>query len=181
MRKKRQRRTDADDADPVHSLVRRCPVVRSRAFVSDDGVVVVSGSEHAVALFLLDDCPQLEALLAETRTLLAERLPSAAAASFAQFAERLDRHLRLQAHALFPRPLRQRLWAGLCATSRSLRTAVSEVEVAYDDHRVFSRTLGRVEMLFRRFIRQEARIVDPIALGRSPRSPRLRAAQRQHP
>lgn len=138
----------------------------------------MSGREHTVALFLLDDRAQLEALLAETQTFVDEQLHSAAVAAFAQFAGRLDRHLRLQAHALFPRPRRQSLWATLCATSRSLRAAVTEAEAACDEPRGFAKALDQVETLFRRCIRQEARILDPIALRQSPSARRARSLQR---
>lgn len=139
----------------------------------------MSGREHSVALFLLEDRSALEALLTETRTFQDERLHSAAVAAFAQFAGQLDRHLRLQEHALFPRPRRQSVWAALCVTSRRLRAAVAAVEAAYDDEGAFEGALARVETLFRRSVRQESRVLDPIALRQYPESPHERGSQRR--
>jgi hypothetical protein len=128
----------------------------------------MSSRENTVPLYLLSDEGYLHELLSEARASMGAELLSAAAVAFARFSERLDRHLRLQSHALFPRSHQREAWTTLCATRRRLQSAVASAAAARVDGRAFTKSLDRVEALFSHYIRQERRILAPVTFPSTP-------------
>jgi hypothetical protein len=139
----------------------------------------VSGRERVVERFLLADEAYLAALSSDVRELVAECSPAVAQAAILRFDRRLDRHLRLQTHALFPRLRQARALATLCRTGQRLRVLAAqcaEVTTTPDDRRLSLDTLDALELLLGRYFRQERRLLETHTSKRTPALGRSAAA-----
>jgi len=113
--------------------------------------------DRTVAAYLDAGCPTLAGLLAESRLLARERLTGGARAVLAQFTRRLDRHMRLEEHVLFPRRLPARTAATLAREHDRLRALVDDAEarLARSDTRGFLVTTRALATRLQRHHRKE--------------------------
>lgn len=126
--------------------------------------------DRTVAGYLEAGCPTLDALLAQSRQLARERLIGGARALLAQFAQRLDRHMRLEEHVLFPRLEDRggaaRTTAALCREHDRLRALVAEAEADLErgDTRAFLATTHTLAGRLQRHHRKERPLRDRLPL-----------------
>ena len=134
--------------------------------------------DRTVAGYLDAGCPTLDTLLAQSRQLARERLTGGARALLAQFVRRLDRHMRLEEHVLFPRIEDRggsaRTTALLCREHDRLRALVADAEASLerDDTRAFLTTSHALAARLQRHHRKERRLRDRFRSGATASRPK---------
>lgn len=123
---------------------------------------------RAVVGYLEDGAPRLDAQLREARLLARERLPGGARALLAQFIRRLDRHMRLEEHVLFP-ALDERagspdVSARLLREHDRLRALAAEAAASLDrdDARTFLEYSHELAGRLQRHHQKERRLLDTL-------------------
>jgi hypothetical protein len=131
--------------------------MRWRRWVSDE-----YAPRRTIVDYLFDDAEKLDALVAEARAFGDEGFLDAARSSFAALARRLDRHMRLEEHAVLPRlpASASRRAAVLRREHGRLRSLVHLAQQLLDDGdgATFARAVGRLGDANRRHERKERRL-----------------------
>ncbi|HEX9102202.1 MAG TPA: hemerythrin domain-containing protein [Polyangia bacterium] len=136
-------------------------MARAQPRFADRGMRVVAG-------YLEAGCTTLDALLDDARTLARERLPGGARSALRQLERRLDRHLRLEEHIVFPLLEEQggsrRATASLRREHRRLRALVDDAGAVVErrDPQPFLQTTRALGERLRRHHRRERRILDAL-------------------